>query len=163
MTAKTERRTTRPWMGLVDGRFVEEDRRLEDWNNIVVGTSGTPWLYEPRGPFQYQTCSETGAYDQTGHFVFDTLAEAVNEFARWELPPRRGHLASIIDETYRIVLMASWITQDAGDGLSPWDIGGCWWGIKATFDEMRRQSVCDDVSIAVWEVRAMEYAPGGHE
>lgn len=153
MHGKTEFRTTRPWTGLVDGLPVLENRRLEGHNNIVLADTGTPWDYEPRGPFQFQTCHESGDATRAGWIVKAEFWETINEFARHALPPRKGYAASVVDESFRRVLGGLW----SGEA---WEMGGVWFGCEAAFNEMRRQCVCDDVSIAMWEVTAMRTSPG---
>lgn len=154
MTELTDYRTTQPWIGTVDCIPRIENRRLEDHNNVVRSSTGTPWRYVPRPPFQFQTFHESGDPEYTGWLVRDMLADVVNDFARWALPPRQGFAAEIVDESFRQVLCGLWARGTA------WDMGGAWFGCKAVFDEMRRQSVTDDVSLAMWEGQAMSTAPG---
>lgn len=161
MTGKTEFRTTMPWYGMKAGLPTIERRRIEEYENIIVASKGTPWEYEPRGPFQFQMFHQSGDPMNALWRVCPTLAEAVNEFARWGLPPRMGYAAEIVDESFRQIL-CGWFSTASIDGyaMTPWDVGGAWYGCRAAFDEARRQQICDDVSLAMWEVTAMRTAPG---
>jgi hypothetical protein len=159
-TETTTARTTRTWMGMIDGLPVIENRRLEDHNNIVVGDTGTPWDYVPRPPFLFQMFHQDADPAKSTWVVCQTLPEAVNEFARWALPAREGYGAGIVDESFRHVLGVSWHTWVGQYGTTAFEMGGVWFGCSAVFAEMRRQCVCDEVSIAMWEVTAMRTAPG---
>lgn len=160
MNARTEHRTTQPWMGTVGGLPRIENRRVEDYGNIVISSKGTPWEYQPRGPFQFQHWHQSSDPALCGWAVCATLADAVNEFARWALPPREGYMAEIVDESFRQIVAGVWTTDTRYTTRAAWDLGGAWFGCRAAFDEFRRQHVCDDVSIAMWEVTAMRTAPG---
>ena len=156
----TEHRTTRVWMGVVDGLPKIEHRRLEEYGNIVVGDMGTPWDYRPRPPFQFQMFHQDADPTKTTFVVCDTLDVAVNEFARWALPAREGYGAGIIDESFRHVFGAMWHTMFGAHGFNTFEMGGFWFGCQAAFEEARRQQICDDVSLAIWESLAMRSAPG---
>lgn len=151
MRLRTPPRTTQPWVGTIDGIPTIENRRIEDQDTIVQTSTGTPWLYEPRGPFQFQRFHQSGDPLLSGWCVRQTLPEIVNEFARWALPPRVGYAAEIVDESFRQILCGLW-SEEA------WP--GAWWGCKAVFVEMQRQCVAEDVDLAIWEGQAMSSAPG---
>lgn len=154
MKTKDKHRTVQPWTGTVDGIPTLQYRRIEDQDTIVRSTSGTSWLYEPCGPFQFQRFHESGDPMLVGWCVRDSLTEIVNEFARWALPPRKGYAAEIVDESFRQIVCGLWSAGAA------WDMGGAWFGVKAVFDEFRRQCVTHEVDIAIWEGQAMTTAPG---
>lgn len=156
----TEHRTTRIWTGMVDGLPRIEQRRLEDYGGIVIADTGAPWDYVPVAPFQFQMFHQDSNPERSTWLVRATLAEAVNDFARWALPGRKGYGAGIVDESFRFVLGAMWFTDCGSHGVSAFDMGGAWFGCKAAFVELQRQQVCDDVSIAIWEGQAMSTAPG---
>lgn len=158
MHEMTEFRTTQVWMGMKDGLPRIEQRRIEDYDNVVSSSKGTPWGYEPRGPLVFQMFHQSGDPLHTMWRVAPSLPAAVNEFARWALPPRKEYIAEIVDESFRQVVAAMWTTVEPGEGA--WEMGGGWFGCRAVFDEFRRQQVSDDVSIAMWEVTAMRTAPG---
>jgi hypothetical protein len=161
MSARTDQRSTQLWTGWGDGCMVAEERRLEDHDMIVRSATGTPWLYEPRGPFQYQEFHQSADPLLSKWRIVVTLDAAVNEFARWALPPRRGYAAEIVDESFRQILCGLWSDEPhERHGVSPWGLGGAWFGCRAAFDVMHRQRCCDVVSLAIWEGQAMSTAPG---
>lgn len=158
MRGKTEQRTTQLW---TDGMTTIEQRRIEDHDCLVKCSTGTPWLYVPRGPYAFQMFHETADPMLSRWCVRETLWDAVNEFARWALPPRIGWAAEIVDESFRQVLCGLWSTTPSEThGISAWDLGGAWFGCRAAFEIMHRQQCCDDVSLAIWEGQAMSTAPG---
>lgn len=158
--ARTRQRTTRVWMGMRGGEPAIAHLRIEEWPVPAPADFGAPWGYEPVAPFQFCMFDDAGRVARTLVTPCESLTDAVNEFARWALPPRQGMLARIIDESFRQVLGASWSTEPSETGTSAWDIGGAWYGCQTVFDVMRRQRVADDVSTSIWETVAAQTAPG---
>lgn len=152
MNVKTETRTTQMWSGMIDGLPKIEQRRLEEIDNIVISSTGTPWAYLPVGPFQVQMCHQSGRPELSSWTVLPTLDLAVSELVRIALPPRQGFVVEVVDETFRQVLGATY-HDDA------WEHGGGWFGCQAAFVELREHT--DAVSVAVWEEIARYTAPGG--
>lgn len=154
MHASTRERTTRRRECMDDWRHVIKPCTLEEWEGLVPSDYGTPWLYQPRGPFQVQMCHQSARPELTSWTVLPTLDSAVDKLVADFLPPRRGYMCEIVDESFRQILCAAYHDKI-------WDHGGAWFGCHAGFVELRVHPLVDPVSVDAWEGIARYTAPGG--
>lgn len=125
----------------------EECRRghlIEEHPWYVEPEFYAPWSMQPIGPFRIQRHHECLDPRMVRQHVCSTMDDAADWFLTMCMPVSHGWVATVMDESYRVVLASTATTPLMESFGHP-----AWFGVEAGFDALERVGA-EPMDVAVW-------------